>query len=41
MKLITFTRRGSAEEELGLMRGAGVMPLRGAGFSYSDMNDLL
>ena len=41
MKLITFTRRGSTAEELGLMRGEGVLPLREAGFSYADMNDLI
>ena len=41
MKLITFTRRGSDAEELGLLRGGRVLPLREAGFSFADMNDLI
>ncbi|MBR0208393.1 MAG: fumarylacetoacetate hydrolase family protein [Oscillospiraceae bacterium] len=41
MKLVTFIRKGSAEEELGLLRGEGVLPLREAGFSFADMNDLI
>ena len=41
MKLVTFTRRDSAEEELGLLRGERVLPLREAGFSFADMNDLI
>ena len=41
MKLVTFTRRGCAEEELGVLRGERVLPLREAGFSYADMNDLI
>ncbi len=41
MKLITFIRRGCAEEELGLLRGEHVLPLREAGFSFADMNDLI
>ena len=41
MKLVTFARRGSAAEELGLLRGGRVLPLREAGFSFADMNDLI
>ena len=41
MKLITFIRNGSSAEELGLLRGERVLPLREAGFSYADMNDLI
>ncbi len=41
MKLVTFIRNGSAEEELGLLRGERVLPLREAGFSFADMNDLI
>ena len=41
MKLVTFIRRGCAEEELGLMRGERVLPLREAGFAFADMNDLI
>ena len=41
MKLITFTRNGCAEEELGLLRGERVLPLRACGFSYVDMTDLI
>ena len=41
MKLVTFIRNGSAEEEIGLLRGERVLPLRGAGFSFSDMNELI
>lgn len=41
MKLITFTRNGCAEEELGLLRGERVLPLRACGFSYADMTDLI
>ncbi len=41
LKLVTFTRRDSAEEELGLLRGERVLPLREAGFSFADMNDLI
>ena len=41
MKLVTFTRAGSDAEELGLLRGQGVLPLAGLGFSYRDMNDLI
>ena len=41
MKLITFTRNGCAEEELGLLRGERVLPLGEHGFSYADMNELI
>lgn len=41
MKLITFVRRGASEEELGVLRGERVLPLREAGFSFADMNDLI
>lgn len=41
LKLITFTRNGCAEEELGLLRGERVLPLRACGFSYADMTDLI
>ena len=41
MKLVTFSRRGSAEEELGVLRTEGVLPLREAGFFFADMNDLI
>lgn len=41
MKLITFIRNGSFEEELGILRGACVLPLRNTCFSYADMNDLI
>lgn len=41
LKLITFTRNGCAEEELGLLRGERVLPLGEHGFSYADMNELI
>ena len=41
MKLITYTRKGSAAEEIGVLRGERVLPLREAGFSFADMNDLI
>lgn len=41
MKLVTYVRNGSHEEELGILRGEDVLPLREAGFSFSDMNDLI
>ena len=41
LKLITFTRNGCAEEDLGLLRGERVLPLRACGFSYADMTDLI
>ncbi len=41
MKLITFSRRGSAAEEVGLLRGERVLPLKEAGFAFADMNELI
>ena len=41
MKLVTFIRSGSEKEELGLLRGEGVLPLSDHGFSYADMNELI
>ena len=41
MKLITFIRKGATEEEVGLLRGERVLPLRQAGFDFADMNDLI
>ena len=41
MKLVTFIRSGSENEELGLLRGEGVLPLGEHGFSYADMNELI
>ena len=41
MKLVTFIRSGSEKEELGLLRGEGVLPLGEHGFSYADMNELI
>ena len=41
MKLVTFIRSGSEKEELGLLRGEGVLPLGEHGFSYVDMNELI
>ena len=41
MKLVTFVRNGSENEELGLLRGENVLPLRELGFSYPDMNELI
>ncbi len=41
LKLITFTRNGCAEEELGLLRGERVLPLGEHGFSYADMHELI
>ena len=41
MKLVTFIQNGSAEEELGVLRGERVLPLSEAGFSFADMNDLI
>ena len=41
MKLITFTRNGSPTEELGLLRGESVLPLRECGFDFADMTDLI
>ena len=41
MKLVTFIRNGSTNEELGLLRGERVLPLVEAGFAYDTMNDLI
>ncbi len=41
MKLITFIRGGCTQEELGLLRGERVLPLREAGFAFADMNELI
>jgi 2-keto-4-pentenoate hydratase/2-oxohepta-3-ene-1,7-dioic acid hydratase in catechol pathway len=41
LKLITFIRNGSAGEELGILRGERVLPLREAGFPFADMNELI
>lgn len=41
MKLVTFSRSGSAVEEVGLLRGERVVPLEELGFSFADMNDLI
>ena len=41
MKLITFTRKGESAEELGLLRGERVLPLKDLGFAYADMNELI
>ena len=41
MKLVTFIRSDSENEELGLLRGEGVLPLGEHGFSYADMNELI
>ena len=41
MKLVTFIRNGFSEEELGVLHGTCVLPLRDAGFSFADMNDLI
>lgn len=40
MKLITFTRENGGEE-LGILRGERVLPLRELGFAFADMNDLI
>ena len=40
MKLVTFTRDGRSEE-LGVLRDGRVLPLRGLGFAYADMNELI
>ena len=40
MKLITFTRENGGEE-LGILRGEHVLPLRELGFAFADMNDLI
>ena len=41
LKLVTFIRNASAREELGVLRGERVLPLREAGFSYAYMNELI
>lgn len=41
MKLVTFSRLGSKEEELGVLRGGRVLPLAELGFTFADMNDLI
>ena len=41
MKLVTFTRNKTGTEELGLLRGERVLPLRELGFRFADMNDLI
>ena len=41
MKLVTFIRSGAEKEEIGLLRGEGVLPLSDHGFAYVDMNDLI
>ena len=40
MKLITFNRNGGGEE-LGILRGDRVLPLRELGFAFADMNELI
>ena len=40
MKLVTFEREAGCEE-LGVLRGERVLPLRELGFSYRDMNELI
>lgn len=40
MKLVTFTRDGK-REELGILRGERVLPLKELGFAFADMTDLI
>ena len=41
MKLVTFQRPGSDIEEVGVLTGALVSPLRELGFGYHSMNELI
>ena len=41
MKLVTFTHRNETQEELGILRAEGVLPLEDLGFAFADMNDLI
>ena len=41
MKLVTFLRPGSDIEEVGVLTGALVSPLRELGFAYHSMNELI
>lgn len=42
MKLVTYVRKGSNVEEVGLLKSGGaVLPLRDAGFEWRSMNDLI
>ena len=42
MKLVTFVRKGSGVEEIGVWKeGGAVLPAREAGFTWADMNDLI
>lgn len=41
MKLVTFMRRPIGAEEIGVLRGEIVVPVRELGFSFADMNDLI
>ncbi|MBR0040486.1 MAG: fumarylacetoacetate hydrolase family protein [Oscillospiraceae bacterium] len=41
MKLVTFIRNSSAAEEVGILRGARVLPLGELGFAFADMNELI
>ena len=42
MKLVTFVRKGSGLEEVGVWKeGGAVLPAKEAGFAWADMNDLI
>ena len=41
MKLVTFIRNGATAEEVGILRGARVLPLTELGFTFADMNELI
>ena len=41
MKLVTFIRCGGSVEEVGVLRGGRVQPLRDMGFDFDSMNDVI
>ncbi len=41
MKLVTFTRNGLENEEVGILKDGGVLPIRACGVNYSSMNELI
>ncbi len=41
MKLVTFVRKNGSREEVGVLRGDRVLPLKELGFAYDSMNELI
>ena len=41
MKLVTFQKKGTQKEEVGLFISEGIVPVRAAGLNHDSMNDLI